>query len=360
MAVIDDIMDQAALTDSIVGPVETEMETEPYRGEQIAPMQDTDSQYVSMRVEDLHAFGIGQFRAPEASIPLMDITGREEREEVIELAYLDEAHRISPRRWEILTQGGDTLAAREARRLVEIGQILERRNERLTEWMRWSAFSGQVTIEYQQRDTALVIDYPLPTGHRPNAAVTWTDTTNADPVNDLKTWLKTVSNDAGSPGKFIHLSDDDAELIVTNQKLRNYFNVAVGQPFMPTLEDVLKLLPNGTEFVPVNEAFRDESKGASKAPADHTRYLPVGNILITTAYSLPGTGGIAETLNGPVEIKTGPDSTSFLPGPQSEIILKGEGVYTRLLRQGSRRIVRLKRPEAFLYGDVRTPFTGVG
>ena len=354
MAVIDDIMDQAALTDSIVGPVETEMETAPFIGEQIAPMQDTDSQYVSMRVEDLHAFGIGQFRAPEASIPLMDITGREEREEVIELAYLDEAHRISPRRWEILTQGGDTLAAREARRLVEIGQILERRNERLSEWMRWGAFSGQVTLEYQQRDTALVIDYPLPSGHKPTVAVSWTDTANSDPVNDLKTWLTTVSNDAGAPGRKIHISDDDINLVVTNQKLRNYFNVAVGQPFMPTLDDVLKLLPPGTQFIPTNHAFRDETVGASKAPQDHTRYLPVGNVLITTDYNIEGTQ-IAETLNGPVEIKTGPDSTSFLPGPQSEIILKGEGVYTRLLRQGSRRIVRLKRPEAFLYADVRLP-----
>src|SRR3954462_9178762 len=171
MAVIDDIMDQASLTDSIVGPVETEMETAPFLGEQIAPMQDTDSQYTSMRVEDLHAFGIGQFRSPEASIPLMDITGREEREEVIELAYLDEAHRISPRRWEILTQGGDTLAAREVRKLVEIGQILERRNERLTEWMRWQAFSGTLTIEYQLRDTALVINYPFAAGHQPTAAI---------------------------------------------------------------------------------------------------------------------------------------------------------------------------------------------
>ena len=166
MAVIDDIMDQAALTDSIVGPVETEMETAPFLGEQIAPMQDTDTQYVSMRVQDLHAFGIGQFRAPEASVPLMDITGREEREEVIEMAYLDEAHRISPLRWERLTQGGEVLAAREARRLVEIGQILERRNERLSEWLRWGAFAGQVTIEYQQRDTALVIDYPKPADTR--------------------------------------------------------------------------------------------------------------------------------------------------------------------------------------------------
>ena len=96
MAVIDDIMDQAALTDEIVGPVESEMELSPFVGEQLAPMADTDSQYVSMRVEDLHATGIGQFRSPEASIPLMDITGREEREEVIELAYLDEARSYFP------------------------------------------------------------------------------------------------------------------------------------------------------------------------------------------------------------------------------------------------------------------------
>src|SRR3954454_22003450 len=354
MAVIDDIMDQATLTDAIVGPVETEMELLPFLGEAIAPMVETDSQDVSMSVEDYYATGIGQFRAPEASIPLMDITGREEREEVIELAYLDEAHRISPRRWEILTQGGNLLAAREARRLVEIGQILERRNERLTEWMRWGAFSGQVTLEYQLRDTALVIDYPLPAGHKPSTGVSWNDTTNSDPVNDLKTWLKTVSNDAGSPGRKVHITDDDAAWITANQKLRTYFNVPTGQPFMPTLDDVLKLLPPGTQFVPCNGVYREESVAPSKAPSAHTRYLPIGNVLITTDYTIDGTN-IAETLNGPVEIKTSPDSTSFLPGPQSEIILKGEGVYTRLLRQASRRIVRLKRPEAFLYADVRIP-----
>src|SRR3954471_18486430 len=216
MAVIDDIMDQASLTDSIVGPVETEMETAPFVGEQIAPMDDTDSQYVSMRVEDMHATGIGQFRTPESSIPLMSLTGREEREEVIELAYLDEAHRISPRRWEILTQGGNLLAAREARRLVEIGQILERRNERLSEWMRWQAFAGQLTIEYQQRDTALVIDYPLPTGHKPSAAIAWTNLATSDPVNDLKTWMALASTDAGAPAPPVLPFPSDPGLVLTN------------------------------------------------------------------------------------------------------------------------------------------------
>jgi hypothetical protein len=352
MAVIDDIMDQAALTEAIVGPVETEMEAAPFLGEQIAPMVDTDDQYVAMRVDDLHSTGIGQFRSAEASIPLMDVTGRETREEVIELAFLDEGHRISPRRWENLTKGGDLIAAREARSLVEIGQILERRNERLTEWMRWQAFSGQLTIEYEYRDAALVIDYPLPTGHKPEATVPWTDLANSDPVNDLKTWLQTGSTSAGAPMRRVHISDEDAELIVNNQNLPDYFNVEPGSPFMPTLEDVLKLLPLNTQFVPMNSAYRDTDVGASRAREDHTRFLPLGKLLLTTDYRLDGLP-IADTVNGPVEVRTGVDTTDFLQGPQSEIILKGEGVYTRVLRQASRRMVRLRRPEAFMYPDVR-------
>lgn len=352
MAVIDDILDQANLTDTIVGQVETEMEQAPFRGEQIAPMEDIDDQYVSMSVQDMHAYGIGQFRAPEATPPLMDITGREEREEVIELAFLDEMHRISPMRWERLNSTDERVAGREARKLVEIGQILERRNERLTEWMRWQAFSGQLTIEYQQRDTALVIDYPLPAGHKPIVSVSWEDLEDSDPVNDLRTWQAQVSTSAGEAGLIIHISSDDLELILNNQNLRGYFNVAPGQPFLPGEDDVLKLLKPGSQFVIQDSAFREEGVGASSDPEDHTRFLPVGNVLLTTNYTLNGVP-IADTPNGLVEVATGYNTTASLPGPQSEVIMKGEGVYTRFLRQASRRIPRLRRPEAFLFADVR-------
>jgi hypothetical protein len=352
VAVIDDILDQAALTDSIVGPIETEMEAEPYRGEQIAPMEDVDGQYVSMRVEDTHAIGIGQFRSPEGTPPLMDLTGREEREEVIELAHLDEMHRISPVRWERLNSTDERIAGREARKLIEIGQILERRNERLTEWMRWQAFSGQLTIEYQQRDTALVIDYPLPSGHRPSAAVPWSDLVNSDPIQDLRTWQTRVSISSGSPGLWIHLSSEDLENVLNNQKLRDYYNVEAGTPFLPGEADVLRLLRPGTQFIMVDEAYRDESVGASRDPDDHTRFLPVGSVLITPANYKNKGMAIADTPNGLVEIATGYNTTALLPGPQSEVIMKGDGVYQRYLRQASRRIVRLRQPEAFLYADV--------
>jgi hypothetical protein len=351
MAVIDDILDQAALTDAIVGPVETEMETAPFLGEQIAPMFDVDNQYISMRVEDIHAYGIGQFRAPEATPPLMDITGREEREEVIELAHLDEMHRVSPLRWERLNSNDDRVSGREARSLIEIGQILERRNERLTEWMRWQAFSGQLTIEYQQRDTALVIDYPLPSGHRPTVAIPWSNTTLSDPVNDIRTWQTQVATSSGFPGLRIHLSSDDLENVLNNAKLRDYFNVAPGQPFLPTLDDVLRLLRPGTQIVTFDTAYRAESVGASRRPEDHTRFLPNGSVLMTTDYTIDG-APIADTPNGLVEISTGYNTTALLPGPQSEVIMKGDGVYQRFLRQASRRMVRLRRPEAFLFADI--------
>lgn len=351
MAVIDDIMDQAALTDQIVGPVETEMEAAPFLGEQIAPMEDIDGQYVSMRVEDLHAYGIGQFRAPEATPPLMDLTGREEREEVIELVHLDEMHRISPIRWERLNSTDDRVAGREARKLIEIGQILERRNERLTEWMRWQAFSGQLTVEYQQRDTALVIDYPLPAGHRPSVLVPWSDTVNSDPINDLRTWQTQVSISSGQPGLMVHLPSEDLENLLNNQKLRGYFNVAAGQPFLPSVDDVLRLLRPGTQIIPFDTAYRDESVGASRDPADHTRFLPRERVLVTANYRANGSP-IADTPNGLVEIATGYNTTALLPGPQSEVIMKGDGIYQRFLRQASRRIVRLRQPEAFLYADV--------
>lgn len=353
MAFIDDILDQALLTDSIVGPVETEMEQFPYRGEQIAPMFDTDGQYISMRVEDLHAFGIGQFRSPEATPPLMDLTGREEREEVIELVYLDEMHRISPIRWERLNSTDPKISAREARKLIEIGQILERRNERLTEFMRWSAFSGQLTVEYQQRDTALVIDYPLPSGHKPNASISWSNLVSSDPIADLRTWQAQVATSAGAAGINIHLSTEAQEVLLANQNLPGYFNIPDGQPFLPAIEDVVRLLKPGTQFLTTDHAYREEGVGAAKAPSDHERFLPVDKVLMTTEYKLNGTP-IADTVNGLVETATGYNTTALQPGPQSEVIMTGVGAYQRMLRQASRRIVRLRKPEAFLYADVGT------
>lgn len=352
-SLLDRLFNQAVLTELVTQPVLTAMESEPRLGDQIAPLQNIDGQYVSMRVRDVHAFGIGQFKAPEATPPLVDLTGREEREEIFELVQLDEMHRISPTRWERLQSTDENIAAEEARKLVEIGQELEIRNQRLTEKMRWDALKGTLVVSYQQADAVLQINYPKPAGHSPTVSVDWTDTTNSDPIADIKGWQQQVADSSGFPGTLVHLSSEDYELIAVNEKLKGYFNIPAGQPFRPQQDDIEGLLEPGTRLVITNAGYRTASVGASRAAADHTRYLPVHEVLVTTPYTLEGQR-IADTPNGDVQIQTGYNSTAFLKGPASEIKLDSDS-YNYFLRHASRRIPRILRPEAILWATVEAP-----
>jgi hypothetical protein len=351
---LDRLMDSAVLTNLIVKPVQTTMEAAPRLGDQIAPMQDIDGQFVRMQVRSVHAFGIGQFKAPEATPPLVDLTGREEQEQISgELLQLDEMHRISPTRWERLQSTDEAIVAQETRNIVEIGQELEIRNQRLTEKMRWDAFKGTLIAQYQQADSVIQIDYPKPTGHNPVLTGTnlWTDTTNADPIANIRTWQAQVAASSGFQGTLVHLSSDDWELIVTNTKVKTYFNVPSGQPFRPQPDDLVALLAPGTQFVITDAGYRPASVGSSIAASDHVRYLPVGNVMITTPYSVEGQR-IADTPNGEVQILTGYNSTRLTRGPVSELKLDTDS-YNYFLRHASRRIPRILRPECFLWATVR-------
>lgn len=344
------LLRQAVLTDNIVGPSFTAQEQAPFVGERIAPIRNVDGDVVAITASRIAAIGIGQFVAPEASPPFVDLTGREEESQITEMADLAEQHRISPTRWRRLQSSDPEVVGEEARRLIEIGQILEERNRRLTEKMRWDAFMGRVIAEYQNRDTNLVIDYPIPLGNRPTVTVPWTDTENSDPIADIKAWRLKVGQETGQPGNLVHLADEDLELVLLNENLRGYFNIPVGQPFRPTEEDVARLIGTNVEFVPVNHSYRKEDVGSSVRAEDHTRYLPLGKVLVTPAYNANGRQ-IAEVPNGDVEIQTGYNTGALLKGPQSEIKLHGDSMQ-RFLHHKSKRLPRLVQPGAFLTATI--------
>ncbi len=352
VTLIERLFDSAVLTDLIVQPVQTSMEAEPRLGDSIAPMRDIDGQFVKMQVRSAHAFGIGQVKAPEATPPLVDLTGREESETISgELIQLDEMHRISPTRWERLQSTDENIVAQESRSIVEIGQELEIRNQRLTEKFRWDAFKGTVIAQYQQSDAVYQITYPKPAGHNPTVTTTWTDTTNSDPIADIRAWQLQVANSSGFPGTRVHISSDDFELILNNQVLKTYFNVPTGTAFRPTVDDVTALLAPNTTIMITDAGYRPSSVGASRLATDHVRFLPVGNVLITTEYTLEGQP-IADTPNGDVQIVTGYNSTALVKGPVSELKLNTESM-NYFLRHASRRIPRILRPDALLWATVR-------
>jgi len=348
-----DIYDQAVLTSVVNEDVDTALEQAPMLGAQIAPQVNLAARMARMDVGRTYSFGIGQFKAPNAMPALVEMPVTERREALIEMAQLEEMHRINSEQWIRLQSSDENIRNAEGLDVVERGRILRRRLERLTEWMRWQAFvNGSLTITYPRTNSQLVIDYGFLPGHKPTLAGVnlWSDTTNSDPVNDLEGWQQLVADDSGNLGTRIHLTSSTAKLILNNAKLKTYFNVPSGQPFRATLDQVAALLAEGTEFVVHDSGYRPMASGAARDEAAHTRYLPTNKVLVTTPYNIEGEN-IADTLNGQVEIGVAYNDTAIQMGPSSEVILD-HMTKNRYLREAAARIVRIIHPECFLSATV--------
>lgn len=349
-----DIYDQAALTRIINEPVDTALESAPRLGDQIAPFQNTESRLARMDIGRTYSFGIGQFKAPNAMPALVEMPVTERREELIEMIQLEEMHRINSEQWMRLRSNDENVRRAEGLEIVDRGVILRRRMERLTEKMRWDVFTtGALTVTYPRTNSQLFIDYGFLPGHKPVVADAWSDIVNSDPVADMEAWQQQVADDSGQMGLMIHITSADAKLVLQNQKLKTYFNVPTGTPFRPTLQQVASLLADGTTFVIYDAGWRPMMSGADRSESAHTRYLPVGTVLVTTPYTIEGEQ-IADTLNGQVDISVAYNEAEPVMGPANEVILNHLDK-NRYLRQASSRIVRLLHVEAFLAADVTGP-----
>ena len=348
-----DIYDQAVLTALVNEEVDTALEQTPMLGQQIAPQQNIAARMARMDVGRMYSFGMGQFKAPNAMPALIEMPVTERREALIELAQLEEMHRINSEQWMRLQSSDENIRNAEGLDVVTRGQILRRRLERLTEWMRWQAFvNGSLTITYPRTNSQLVIDYGWLPGHKPALVGTtmWSDLVNSDPVADLEAWQQKVADDSGTLGTRIHITSNTAKLVLNNTKLKTYFNVPAGQPFRATLDQVGQLLAEGTQFVVHDAGFRPMASGAARDEASHTRYLPNRNVVVTTPYQIDGEN-IADTLNGQVEIGTAYNATTIQMGPSNEVILD-HMTKNRYLREAAARIVRIIHPECFVSATV--------
>jgi len=346
-----DIYDQAVLTALVNEPVDTALETAPMLGQQIAPLNNIQSRMARMDIGRQYSFGIGQFKAPNAMPALVEMPVTERREALIEMVQLEEMHRINSEQWIRLNSSDENIRNAEGLEVVDRGRILRQRLERLSEWMRWQAFvNGSLTVTYPRTNSQIFIDYGWLPGHRPTAGTLWSDTVNSDPVMDIEGWQQQVADDSGFLATRVHITSATAKLILANQNLKTYFNVAVGDPFRANLSQVAGLLAEGTTFVVHDAGFRPMASGAARDEAAHTRYLPNNKVVLTTEYSIDGEN-IADTLNGQVEISASYNETNINQGPQSEVILD-HMTKNRYLREAAARIVRIIHPECFLSATV--------
>lgn len=357
-----DVWDQSLLTNIIRRPPEGRApgaaeDVSPLLGEQIAPLKTHAGRNAKLRVAEILPFGKGQFRAPDATPPLFR-SHVAFSEQLISLALLDEMELIPEEDWLALNSPDENIRRSVGISLVDKGRILQLRNERLTEWMRWQAFQGSLVIPYDNGASKLYIDYGLAAAQKPTASVLWSNTASADPVTDVQAWSDVIAAATGFYGTKLHMNLKTYNYLINNTNIRNSVNFYAGGAnsiLRPRRQDILELFQSvytGFEIVLYDNGYRDGPVTASGSVGvgSITKYLPDGKVLMTTDYNLDGTP-IAETLDGQVTVSSGYNAVDIRQGFQAEVMLD-HVAKTHLLRAASARIPRLLIPEAFVWATV--------
>jgi hypothetical protein len=315
-------------------------------GATIAPLTDVQSRRARIRVSDVLPWGIGQFKAPDATPPLYK-TRPKLTEFIVDLALLEEMERFTESDWLKLNSNDDAIARGALLSLTQRMTILQNRYDMLTEWMRWQAFKGTLLITYPDGGQIL-IDYGFTASHLPTAAVPWTDQVNSDPVADLYAWSQIGADDAGQYYSRVHLNSVTWRTIRYNQKIRSYLGSLGRDIMLPTRTDLQELMRENTgNFVISDAGYLPEGSTTRRL----TKFLPDNRVLVTTDYTMYGTR-IADVADGQVLVGGDTNQAPVVrQGMQSELI---GNPYSKNVfrRQASARLPRIYLPECFLYATV--------
>lgn len=321
-----------------------------FGGDQIAPLVGVDARTIRIRVTDILPYGLGQFKAPDATPPLWK-TKPTLREQYIELVMLEEMERFGGEEWLKLNSNDPAISRGALIDLVTRMSIMQKRNDQLTEWMRWSAFKGTLTITYPDEvgnPSVLTVDYGFQNTHLPTAGTAWTDLVNSDPVADLTAWSLVGADDIGAYYSRIHLNSSTWFLVERNQKLRSYLSALGRTVMLPTTDDMRRLMRAGTgNFQIVDSGYLPVGSTNRRL----TKFIPDNRVLMSTEYVINGVR-IADVADGQVLVggDTG-QAPDIRQGYQTELIANP---FTKNVfrRAASARMVRIYQPDALLYATV--------
>lgn len=342
---LGDIFDQAVLTNTITRSRMMD-NTIPGQaavtglGATIAPLVNVTSQAVKLRIVEDLTLGYAQFRAPEASYPLVtrNLTAREE---MIELVQIAEKIRISE--VQKMRSVDPQVQADALNNMITDGQWLLNRNALLTNKMRWDGLhNGYIDITYPTGGT-IRVDYGYDNDHIVTADVLWS-VPSATIIDDLKEWKQLIVDDAGTTDVNIIMSTKIWDAMFKNTEIQSYLG-ALGRVYtLPTATDVTTLT-NMQNLTLYDEVYRDE------AGTTH-RFWPDNKILMIggSGYSVGGLR-VAEMLNGIVPVSVGRSEVQFTLGPQAESYVDIES-NTEFLRLTSSRMLRINSPEAIVVATV--------
>ena len=123
--------------------------------------------------------------------------------------------------------------------------------------MRWEAFlNGYITLDYDNNQNRRVT-FGMPSGNKVTAGTLWSDTANADIVSQVRGWQKTVADQIGEYGLWIHMNSTTWEYVYNNAKIRALLSTYGRSLLVPTMEEVGKLFRDGTQIKIYDGGYRD-------------------------------------------------------------------------------------------------------
>jgi len=356
MAMLD-LFDQQALTEVIRRNIETESasddggEDRGFIGASFAPLVSVASRTARIAVADVEPYGMGQFKSPDATPPLFKPKPRYE-EKLFELVELDEMERFTGTEWMQLNSSDPLIARGAILSLVERLRIMLHRNDLLTEWMRWEAVKGVLSIDYPDGSTQ-VIDYGMDPTHQPaltNPNDVWTNTQDSDPLGDLFAWSAIGATDAGRYYNTVYLNTVTWRLLVYNETIRSYLSALGRSIMLPTTTDMQALMREGTGNFIINDSGYLPDGATTH---ELTKFIPDNRVLLTPGNTLFG-NRLMDVADGQVLVGGDTGQAPLIrQGYQTEIIANpfSKNVFRRA---ASARIPRIYFPEAFLYATVGT------
>jgi hypothetical protein len=365
MAVFN-IWDSATNTELVNRALTTSMEDEDFIGPTLLPLVDVRDRRIKRGSIEIEAFGMAQMKARNATPPIF-VPNIAFTEEYIELADIDEMSPIEEDEWEKLTGENEFERNRVGVDILNRARILQLRNERRTEWLRWQAMYDTLTVTMaDEPGQQMWLRYGIPPANKIQASPLWSVRASSTPITAIRAGQKALFTALGKWGSRIYMGPDTWENVQYSTEVANLLNPNNnGGQKLPSVGVVESLLYNGVgsterprqgavapQITVTSAGFRDTGQGTNRGQSAQTYFLPEGRVLITTEPTVSGER-IGDMPNGRVAVKPAPMAEpQWRMGPQSETIVSSMPPYAHYYRQVCVRIPRINVPQAFYWINV--------
>lgn len=280
-----DIRDQYTLTLAI----EKLVRAETFRGAEIAPLVASSARKFKMTVREADTpFGIGQFKAPDADTPIAEIKGKKNAVTVTYISAVDLEEMVPIEETDKLESADVLVQADKIDEIIGMGKLLQLRNERLTEYMRWLGLRNALQLTFPTGDVISLDQYgdyaathiADTIGSGIAAAVDWTDIENSTPKTDLELIADLIETDSSYPAMHVWMRRSTFRYLQRSAQWSNFLTF-LDRPYRTVnWKDISNLMdiPN----LHIYEGAWKDNDGTTNY------YLDEKHILVTTEPTVDG------------------------------------------------------------------------